>query len=93
MSKILKTSILSASFLVISVILSAIFDFSLSNTWQGGVAVVLVFAPFWVYAWGLSTKLKHLPFLCYIIRFFLVAAVVGYALATYILIRDGIILL
>jgi len=91
MNKFVKIIILSVTFFVIAVILSVIFKFSLSNTWQGGVAVLFIFGPFWVYTWGLSTRLKHLPFVCNIIRFFLITAVVAYVLVTYVLIRDGVI--
>jgi len=57
--------IFSTSSLIIAVVLSWCFDFSLTNTWQASVALVFVLGPYWLYAWKAADFYDYrAPFLC-----------------------------
>lgn len=79
MKKFFPYCILSLIFLAISIILSVIFDFSLSNTWQALVALPFIFGPIWILGWKQVAihKTKH-PLLCVFGRFCLVVSAIGY---------------
>ena len=72
---------ISLFFLVLSILLSALLDFSLTNTWQALVALPLIFGPLWIYGWKNTSgnKVKHPP-LYYFGRFCLILFVGGYLL-------------
>lgn len=64
---------------IVSVILSKIFKFSLHNTWQAFVVLVMVFGPLWVLGWKTSNKYKKKhSFICGIAKFYLVLILLGY---------------
>lgn len=77
-----KTLFLSAIALLISIILSKLLDFSLSNTWQASVVLFAVFGPWWIYFWK-QTKDHHSqhPFLCLGSRFVLILLFIGYLIS------------
>lgn len=57
--------------LIASITIAAIANFSLTNTWQGIVFIILFFTPLWILFWKLSTDLKKKSkMICYAIRFF-----------------------
>jgi hypothetical protein len=66
---------------IVCIGLSAIMKFSLSNTWQGLVALPIIFGPLWVYGWKATTSIKHkYPFLSVFCRFCLINLAIGYVL-------------
>jgi hypothetical protein len=70
-------SILSAT------LLSIIFRFSLTNTWQSGVTLVFTFGPYFIYAWKFSkTHNTKYPYLCSAIRFFVLLSGLGFLIAS-----------
>ena len=71
----------SLSFLLLSILLSNLLDFSLTNTWQGLVALLLIFGPLWICSWkGISVYKGNLSVLCFLGKFCLVLLVGGYLL-------------
>lgn len=91
MKKNLPYFLFSAIALVISIILSYVFDFSLSNTWQACVALLLVFGPLWICGWKQACAQKHKhPVICFLARFYLILMLVGYLIATYIFLFVGV---
>ena len=80
--------LISVGAIVISVILSAIFNFSLSNTWQASIALFFIFTPMGVYLWKLSDKHKErVPFICGFIKIFLCLAAGAYLISTYLVLQ------
>ena len=66
---------------IVCVGLSALLKFSLSNTWQGIVALPIIFGPLWVYGWKATTFMKRkYPLLMVFCRFCLINLVIGYVL-------------
>ena len=64
--------------LTIAVILSKLFHFSLTNTWQAVVSLFFVFGPFMVYGWQKASQIEdQTPFLGTIIRGVIVAFLLG----------------
>ena len=51
--------IFSACATIGSIILSKLLNFSLTNTWQAGVALLLIFGPGLLYLWKISERKKH----------------------------------
>lgn len=39
---------------IVAILFSMVFRFSLTNTWQAGVAIVFIFGPFLVFGWKFS---------------------------------------
>ena len=56
MKKFVPYGIASLVFLVLSIVLSAIFHFSLSNTWQAMVALLFIFGPMWILGWKQTSR-------------------------------------
>jgi len=74
--------------LVVSILLSCILKFSLTNTWQAGIALALIFGPYWIFAWKCSAKLKDkLPWLAALIRACLLIYLAGYLLVGWLTLR------
>ena len=70
---------------IVAILFSRVFRFSLTNTWQAGVAIVFIFGPFLVLGWKFSNKQKDkYPLLCNIIRLGIVLLVFSFILATFI---------
>lgn len=73
----------SALSCAIAVFLSVIFHFSLSNTWQAGVAIAFIFGPYLLFGWKYSKQINEKNHLLYvIIRFGIIMFVFGYILST-----------
>ena len=86
MKKFLPYGIFSAIAMVVSVVLSVLFDVSLSNTWQGMLAVLLGFGPLWVCGWKETTVIKSIhPGLFVFCRFCFINLALGYILGTVLL--------
>ena len=82
MKKFLCYGIPSLVFLIITIMLSELFDISLQNTWQAMVALVFIFAPLWIYGWKqTSVHKKNHPFISFIGRWCLVMFVIGYIIS------------
>lgn len=75
-----KTILLSTSALLVSIFLSRIFDFSLSNTWQAGVSLFFIFGPWWKFCW-MYTQNHQSQFLFLFSRFVLILLLVGYVIS------------
>ena len=91
MKKILPYCILSIVAIIVSICFSAIFGFSLSNTWQGLVAVLFIFAPLWVFAWKKVGVLKNKHLLAFVFgRFCMINLVVGYVLSVVLLLSGKV---
>ena len=79
MKKLLPYALFSTISIILSVILSYVFDFSLSNSWQAGVVLLLVFGPYWRYCWKFSRQYKEkAPLLCLCLRGILIMLLFGY---------------
>ena len=79
MKRFLKCFIISTVALLLSLFLSLLLDFSLSNTWQGMVALIPIFAPFYWLAWKFSGEYKEKDILISIfIRFMIIVSVIVY---------------
>ena len=90
MKKHLPYFLFSAISLIISIVLSHLFDFSLSNTWQASVALLFVFGPLWICAWKQACTQKHRhPVICFIVRFYLILMLAGYFIATLVFLFIG----
>ena len=90
MKKFLPYGIFSLIALVISIILSELLDFSLSNTWQALLALVFVFGALWVYGWKqTSVHKRNHPFISFIGRWCLIMLVIGYIISA-LLILSGL---
>ena len=78
-NKIAPYCVLSVIFLAISIVLSWLFGFSLSNSWQALVVLLFVFGPLWICGWKQTQKHKgkH-PFGSLFGRFCLVLTALGY---------------
>ena len=76
--------LVSATFLLISLLLSVLFRFSLMNTWQAGISLILVFGPYLVYGWRKSTKLcDKSTLLCTTIRVIIIIFILGSLLVVF----------
>lgn len=85
MKYILRYVAFSLISLLIAIVLSAIFQFSLTNTWQAAVAMIFVFGPYLVLGWRCSTKIYDEHFLLsFILRILIILIVLGYLLSTHI---------
>ncbi|MBE6920334.1 MAG: hypothetical protein E7468_02070 [Ruminococcaceae bacterium] len=90
MKKYLPYFLFSAIALIISLVLSFLFDFSLSNTWQACVALLLVFGPLWICGWKEVCVQKHKhPVICFLARFYLILVLVGYLISTLVFLIVG----
>lgn len=78
MKEFAKYSIFSLVSLVLSIIFSLVFDFSLSNSWQAGIVLPFVFGPYWLYGWKKSAKLKEKMILFFLARFYLILILLVY---------------
>ena len=77
MKRFLPYMFLSVASMVVSVILSKVLSFSLANTWQGLLALVPIFGPYYVYAWKTSQRYERKSMLiCFFLRFFIIMAVI-----------------
>ena len=78
----MKNAVLqSAIVLVAAVALSVLFDFSLSNTWQGLVVLPVVFGPLWKYGWNYAKAQKfQKPGMILMLRFVLLLLLAGYVI-------------
>lgn len=77
MKKFKPYGVSSTTGLVLSLVLSRIFGFSLQNTWQAFVALLVIFGPLWVYGWKASIALKrkhHFTFLLIRLVLFMLAS-------------------
>ena len=84
MKKVLPYAIFSFASLLLLIALSILLDFSLSNTWQAGIALLLVFGPYWVFGWKSSVALKcNHPLSSYCLRFFLILLLIGYVVSVF----------
>ena len=82
MNKILPYAIFSFASLMLLIILSTLLGFSLSNTWQAGVALLLVFGPYWIFGWKASTETKYdHPVISLWLRFCLILLLIGYLIS------------
>ena len=73
MKKYLPYFLFSAIAAILSIVLSYIFEFSLSNTWQARISLLFVLGPLCICGWKETTAQKHKhPIICFIIRFYLV---------------------
>jgi len=85
--KILPYFVFSCVALVLSIMLSWIFEFSLSNSWQAGFVLALVFGPYWRFFWkkaALSSGNKRL-----FMRFCLVNILLGYVITVVVYLVKG----
>lgn len=91
MKKIVPYCVVSFIFLLLSIALSMLFQFSLTNTWQALVSLLLIVSPLWVFGWKQTCehKDKH-PFLCFGGKYCLILFAVGY-LVTVIIYVEGLI--
>ena len=91
MKKMAPYCIASLIFLVIAIILSLVFRFSLSNTWQGLVSLPFIFGPLWIWGWKQTCvhKTKH-AILSFFGKYCLILFAVGYV-ATAIIYLAGLI--
>lgn len=81
MKKFVPYCIASGVNLVLAIALSLLFNFSLSNTWQGLVSVLLVFGPFWIYGWKQADEHKDkYPFFSALGKWCLILFACGYLL-------------
>ena len=80
MSKSIKPYFLfSTGSIILALILSKIFSFSLQNTWQAGVVLPFIFGPYWIWGYKVSKDIKqNHPFLFFIIRFYLFLFVISF---------------
>lgn len=91
MKRIAPYFLLSFIFLVLSILLSLLFKFSLTNTWQALVSLLLIFSPLWILGWKQTYeyKVKH-PLFCFWGKYCLILCAVGY-LATVIIFVVGLV--
>ena len=83
MKKLLPYAIFSAVSLIVVSVLSIVFSFSLTNTWQGMVSLIPIMGPFYVLVWKLTKEYKKRePLICFFVRFFWIASVLVYAIVT-----------
>ena len=85
--KILPYFAFSFVALLLSIVLSSIYAFSLSNSWQSGIVLALVFGPYWCFFWkkaGLSSGFK-----CLFLRFCLVNILLGYIITVVVFLLKG----
>jgi len=76
---------------IVSICFSAIFNFSLSNTWQAFIAMLFIFGPLWVFGWKKTGALKNKYPLAFIFgRFCLINLIIGYVLSL-VLFLSGVI--
>ena len=71
--------IFSMASLVLAILLSQIFQFPLSNSWQACVVLPFVFGPYWILGWNRSRWANTLARI--FVRFCLVNLVLGYLIA------------
>lgn len=82
MKKFIFYCMLSVVATIVSICLSAVFEFSLSNTWQAFVAMLFIFGPLWVFGWKKIDAIKNKKPLGYIFgRFCLINFISGYVLS------------
>lgn len=79
MKKVLPYALFSFVSLILSIVLSILLEFSLSNTWQASVALLLIFGPLWIFGWKTCTEIKgdH-PLSSLGLRFCLILTLIGY---------------
>lgn len=71
---------------VIAVLLSIIFHFSLSNTWQAGVALIFIFGPYLIYGWKRSAEYyEKYPFACLLVRTIISLFIMAYIIASLVI--------
>lgn len=88
--KLKQSILLSTTSLVISILLSKVFRFSLVNTWQACIALFFVFSPLWLYGWKFSSdKRDAYPFLCFFIKFAMLIWLVGYVITMLVVLIAG----
>ena len=91
MKKFMSFFMLSVIVTIASLILSAVFDFSLSNTWQAFVAMLFIFGPLWVFGWKKTGEFKNkYPLAVIFFRFCLINLIIGYVLSVILLLRETI---
>lgn len=82
--------IVSTISLVLSIVASMIFDFPLSNSWQAGIVLLLVFGPYWIYGWRKSILLKNSKhLLAFFLKFYLILILLTYLITILIFIKGG----
>lgn len=73
-----------------SIILSKLLNFSLTNTWQAGLALLLVFGPGLFYFWKVSSQMKHQrPFFAIAIKICEVVFLLGSCIAAIVAVTQG----
>ncbi|MBR2338350.1 MAG: hypothetical protein IKA63_02660 [Clostridia bacterium] len=73
---------------MVSVVISKLLRFSLTNTWQAGVALLFVFGPVLLYVWKAAIQQKQKrPFLSAILKICVVVFVVGALLGAIVAMR------
>ena len=81
MKKLVPYCIASGVNLVLAIALSLLFNFSLSNTWQGLVAVLLIFGPLCILGWKQANEHKgKYPFISALGKWCLILFTCGYLL-------------
>ena len=72
----------SSTSLLISIVLSRIFNFALINTWQAGIVLAFVAGPYCVFAWRLATKykVKH-PIINFLVKVWITTWLLGWGVA------------
>lgn len=82
MKKFFPYFLFSSSSLFVAILLSRLLGFSLSNTWQAGVVLALVFGPYWLYSWNCSNKYKLVRSFTFVVwRFCLILLLTAYIIA------------
>ncbi len=77
MKRFLPYMCFSIAAVIVSVVLSNILHFSLSNTWQGMFALFPIFGPYYVYGWKISGEYRRKSlFIFFFIRFFLMMVII-----------------
>ena len=89
MKRFLPYMCLSIIAIFVSMALSKIFHFSLSNTWQGLLALTPILGPYYVYGWKMSQEIKNKSFfLFFYMRFFLVMTIIAYVTAFFVVLFE-----
>ena len=83
MKKIMPYFIFSTAALAISFTLSYLLDFSLTNSWQGEIALAFFFGPYFLFAWkkARANKEKN-PIFFWFLAYCLVLFIVGLVICT-----------
>lgn len=73
--------IFSLMSIIFSLVLADIFDFSLTNTWQGMLALCPIFGPIYIWGWRFTAiKKKKFYGLILFIRFLMICALISYVI-------------